>query len=323
MLLSRRSLLPLLAAIPFRRKSNFIENVPRSRETHIIFGGDVMLSRSVGRFARQHGDPALPLRDIAPLFAAADIAFVNLEAPFSDRGKLVESGMIFKAEPEMIGGLELAGIDIVSTANNHARDCDRYGVEFTLDWLARHGIAAVGSAKSAEDAHAGTILERNGTRFGFLAYTFDQSNGNHRDVDDRIAGLDVARMREDVASLRTRADAVIISMHAGIEYTPRPCKQQEEFAHAAIEAGARIVVGHHPHVVQPWERVGDGVIFYSLGNLVFDQFQREETQHGALALVKFSGATLEDARLEHVDILRTGPRLAKEPAKGVLRVASG
>ena len=323
MLLSRRSLLPLLAAIPLRRRSNFIENVPRSRDTHIILGGDVMLSRSVGRFARQHRDPALPWRDIAPVFAAADIAFVNLEAPFSDRGKPVESGMIFKAEPEMIDGLELAGIDIVSTANNHARDCDRYGVEFTLNWLGRHGIAAVGSAKSAEDAHAGTILERNGTRFGFLAYTFDQSNGNHRDVDDRIAGLDTARMCEDVASLRMRADAVIVSMHAGIEYMPRPCKQQEEFAHAAIDAGARVVVGHHPHVVQPWERVGGGVIFYSLGNLVFDQFQREETQHGALALVKFSGATLEDARLEHVDILRTGPRLAKQPATAALRVASG
>ncbi len=328
MLLSRRawlnrSVLPLLAAIPVRKKSAFVESVPRSRETHIIFGGDVMLSRLVGRVARQYSDPALPLRDIAPLFAAADIAFVNLEAPFSDRGKLVESGMVFKAEPEMIDGLELAGIDIVSTANNHARDCDRYGVEFTLDWLGRHGIAAVGSAKSAEDAHAGTILERNGTRFGFLAYTYDQSNGNHRDVDDRIAGLDVARMREDVASLRTRADAVIISMHAGIEYMRRPCKQQEEFAHAAIEAGARVVVGHHPHVVQPWERVGGGVIFYSLGNLVFDQFQREETQHGALALVKFSGASLKDARLEHVDILLTGPRLATAPANGALRVVSG
>ena len=328
MLLSRRallhrSLLPLLAAIPFRRKSNFAETVPRSRETHLLFGGDVMMSRSVGRFARQHGDPALPWRDIAPLFASADIAFVNLEAPFSDRGKLVESGMIFKAEPDMIDGLQLAGIDIVSTANNHARDCDRYGVGFTLDWLAQHGIAAVGSAKSAEDAHAGTILERNGTRFGFLAYTYDQSNGNHRDVDDRIAGLDVARMREDVASLRTRADAVIVSMHAGIEYMPRPSRLQEDFAHAAIEAGARVVVGHHPHVVQPWERAGSGVIFYSLGNLVFDQFQREETQHGALALVKFSGATLVDARLEHVDILRTGPRLAKEPLTAAARVASG
>src|SRR5271155_4696241 len=172
-MLTRRLLVPMLAVIPFRRTSPVSgpsETVPRSRDTRIIFGGDVMLSRYVGQIARERHDPALPMRDLAPVLSAADIAFVNLEAPFSDRGKPVESGMIFKAEPEMIGALELAGIDIVSTANNHARDCDGYGVEFTLNWLEEHGIAAVGSAKSAEEAHAGVVLTRNGTRFGFLAY---------------------------------------------------------------------------------------------------------------------------------------------------------
>jgi poly-gamma-glutamate synthesis protein (capsule biosynthesis protein) len=355
-MLTRRTLLPMIVAIPFRRNAPVIaprESVPRIPETRLILGGDVMLSRSVGKFARQRGDPALPLRELGPVLASADIAFVNLEAPFSDRGRLVESGMIFKAEPEMIGALEVAGIDIVSTANNHARDCGGYGVGFTLDWLAGHGIATAGSAKSADDAHAGTVLTRNGTRFGFLAYTYDQSNGNHRDVDDRIAVLNVNQMRRDVAGMlgsneaadvvrearadvvvkaradvapkaradvvdksradvvdKARADIVIVSMHAGIEYSPRPNYQQIEFAHAAIDAGARVVVGHHPHVVQPWERVGDSVIFYSLGNLVFDQFQREETQHGALAELTFSGVRLVHAEMTPVDIARTGPRLA-------------
>ena len=127
--------------------------------------------------------------------------------------------MIFKAEPEMIAALELAGIDVVSTANNHARDQGSHGVEFTLDWLDRHQIAAVGTGKSAEAAHAGVVIERNGLRFGFLAYTYDQSNGNHADVDDRVAVMDTARMREDVArlssSVAARADVIIVSMHAG------------------------------------------------------------------------------------------------------------
>src|SRR5580700_2923533 len=206
MLLTRRILLPMLAAIPLRRRSA-PEIVPRVPDTRLILGGDVMLSRFVGKFARERGDPASPLRELAPVLASADIAFVNLEAPFSDRGKLVESGMIFKAEPEMIGALQLARIDIVSTANNHARDCGSYGVEFTLDWLAGHGIAAVGTAKSAEAAHAGRVLTRNGTRFGFLAYTYDQSNGNHRDVDDRIAALDVDQMRKDVGRMLGREEA--------------------------------------------------------------------------------------------------------------------
>jgi len=308
-MLTRRALLPLLAGIPFRRPTP-PEIVPRMKETRLVFGGDVMLSRFVGRLARARRDPASPLRDLAPMLVAADIAFVNLEAPFSDRGRPVESGMIFKAEPEMIHALELAGIDVVSTANNHARDCSGYGVEFTHEWLTSHGIAVAGSGKSAEAAHSGAIVTRNGVRFGFLAYTYDQSNGNHKDLDERVAILDIACMRRDVAAMLERADVAIVSMHAGIEYSPRPNEQQVAFARAAIDAGARVVVGHHPHVVQPWERYRSGVIFYSLGNLVFDQFQRVETQHGELAEVVFSGRTLTRAATIPVDIVRTAPRLA-------------
>jgi poly-gamma-glutamate capsule biosynthesis protein CapA/YwtB (metallophosphatase superfamily) len=309
MMLTRRALLPVLAAIPFRRTAP-PEMVPKPIKTRILLGGDVMLSRHVGRLARARHDPSSPLRDLAPVLRSADISFANLEAPFSDRGGLVERGMIFKAEPEMIGALENAGVTIVSTANNHARDCGGYGVDFTLSWLRRHGILTTGSAPTAEAAHAGTVVERNGLRFGFLAYTFDQSNGNHPDVDDRIATMDVPTMQADVARLLRQADVAIVSMHAGTEYQPSPNPQQIEFAHAAVDAGARVVVGHHPHVTQPWERRGRGVIFYSLGNLVFDQFQRIATQHGALAEVVFSGKTLESAALLPVDIVETIPKLA-------------
>jgi poly-gamma-glutamate synthesis protein (capsule biosynthesis protein) len=183
-------------------------------------------------------------------------------------------------------------------------------VEFTLDWLAGHGIATVGSAKTPELAHQGTVLIRNGVRFGFLAYTYDQSNGNHTDVDLRVPVMDTDRMREDVRGLLARCDVAIVSMHAGIEYSPLPNAQQKEFAHAAIDTGARIVVGHHPHVTQPWEQYRSGVIFYSLGNLVFDQFQRAETQRGLLAEAVFSGAALVHAGVIPVEIVRTVPRLA-------------
>src|ERR1041384_5735559 len=126
MKLTRRALLPLLTVAPFSRSSE--QTAPDPVRTRLILGGDVMLSRHVGRLARAHRDPAFPLRDLAPVLQAADIAFVNLESPFSDRGAVVESGMIFKAEPEMIAALELAGIDVVSTANNHSRDQGPRGV---------------------------------------------------------------------------------------------------------------------------------------------------------------------------------------------------
>ncbi len=299
----------MLAAIPFRR-SSLPEIVPRAPRTRILFGGDIMLSRYVGKLARASHDPALSLRELAPTLAGADIAFANLESPFSDHGGFVEHGMVFKAEPETIAALELAGIDIVSTANNHARDCGGHGVEFTLDWLERHGIAVVGSGRDADAAHRGAVIERNGIRFGFLGYTFDQTNGNYQDVDDRVAVMDIQQMRRDLAALRTRADVAIVSMHAGIEYSLKPVRQQVDFAHAAIDAGASVVVGHHPHVVEPWERYGDGVIFYSLGNLVFDQFQRSETQVGALAEVHFYGPSIAEVRTIGLKIARTGPRVA-------------
>jgi poly-gamma-glutamate synthesis protein (capsule biosynthesis protein) len=314
---SRRRVLPLLGVplsgvFPFSKTAE--QAAPEPVRTHLILGGDVMLSRHVARVARERKDPAFPLRDLAPVLQAADIAFVNLESPFSDRGAVVQRGMIFKAEPEMIAALELAGVDVVSTANNHARDQGSHGVEFTLDWLEHHHIAVVGTGISAEAAHAGVVLERNGIRFGFLAYTYDQSNGNHADIDERVAVMDVARMRQDVARLQTRADAMIVSMHAGVEYSPKSNAQQVAFARAAIDAGASVVVGHHPHVIEPWERYGKGVIFYSLGNLVFDQFQRVETQRGALADIVFEGPLLARAGLIRVDIVGTAPRLARTPS---------
>ena len=302
-------MIPMLSLVPGRIGTK-LKLPPPLPSTRLLFGGDVMLSRYVGTLARQRGDPAWPLHDIAALFRSADIAFVNLEAPFSDRGHVVQAGMVFKAEPDMIAALRVAGIDIVSTANNHARDCGGHGIEYTLDWLEKNGIDAVGTAPTPELAHEGVILERNDVGFGFLAYTYDQSNGNHSDRDDRVAMMDVDQMTDDVERLLKRTDVVIVSMHAGIEYQPRPNVQQREFAHAAIDAGATLVIGHHPHVTQSVEAYGKGVIFYSLGNLAFDQFQRRETQRGYVADVRFIGKRLAGYGVIPVDIVRTVARVA-------------
>jgi poly-gamma-glutamate synthesis protein (capsule biosynthesis protein) len=121
---------------------------------------------------------------------------------------------------------------------------------------------------------------------------------------------DPERMAADVANLRTRTDAVIVSMHAGVEYQKQPSVDQRRFAHAAIDAGSSVVVGAHPHVTQPVESYRDGVIFYSLGNLVFDQIQRRETQRGLIADLHFTGAKLTSYGTIPVDIVGTVPRVA-------------
>ncbi|HLH01590.1 MAG TPA: CapA family protein [Bryobacteraceae bacterium] len=275
----------------------------------LLFAGDVMLSRGVRRQILAARDPALPFRKIAPLLASADLAFVNLESPFSDHGPYHPDGLIFHAAPEMIAGLELAHIAVASTANNHARDCGPHGVEFTVKWLCEHQIQPVGSSESEERTHRGIVLARHGIRFGFLGYTYDQQNGNWRDIDKRIAITDIAQMTRDVQDLRERSDVVIVSMHSGTEYMPKPNQAQIHFAHAAIDAGAKLVIGHHPHVIQPRENYRGGVIFYSLGNFIFDQFQREATQHGEIAEVDFLESQIFVANTWPVRITATGPQI--------------
>jgi poly-gamma-glutamate synthesis protein (capsule biosynthesis protein) len=308
--ISRRAFLPVLGLVPVWRAWDS-SAVPNPIETRLLAGGDVMLGRWIGKAALESEDPAWPLRGLAPALASADLAFVNLESPFSDKGPVYPGNMIFRAAPEMIAALKESGIDVVSTANNHARDCGARGVEYTLDWLAKNGIAAAGSGSSEEAAHEGVVLERNGFKFGFLAYTYDQSNGNWSEPDPRIAVLDLEVLREDIARLRGRAQVVIVSMHAGIEYQMKPHLSQVTFARAAIDAGAQVVLGHHPHVVQPWERYKNGVIYYSLGNLVFDQFQRRETQRGLLAEIVFHGRSIKRAGVLPVELRRGAPQVSQ------------
>ncbi len=289
----------------------------------LLFAGDVMFSRGVRQEILAAHDPALPFRKLAPMLSAADITFINLETPFSDKGPYYPGGLIFHAAPEMIAGLELAGVDIASTANNHSRDCGPHGVEFTVSWLRSHGISPLGSGESAGITHQGVVIERNGIRFGFLGYTFDQQNGNWRDIDDRIAMADPAVMSRDVAALKPRVDVVIVSMHSGIEYRPKPTATQIAFAHAAIDAGAKLVIGHHPHVIEPEESYRGGLIFYSLGNFIFDQYQREQTQHGEMVEVSFLGNQVLATHVIPVRITKTGPELESiSAAGGALDVSS-
>lgn len=268
----------------------------------VAAGGDVMLARWIGKKARQEKDWAWPFRLIHETLLEADVAFVNLESPFSERGPYEQSGMVFRARPEMIEGLTLAGIDVASLANNHVRDAGAAGLEYTLKLLKEHGIGATG----LED---GALVKRAGTALRFLGYTYDQRNGNWPGDDPRILGLEVKRVCADVEAARARDETVLVSMHAGAEYAAKPHTTQIAFARAAIEAGAAAVLGHHPHVVQPVEEYRGGVIFYSLGNLVFDQFHRKDTQKGALAELDFEHGKVTGWRLREVSLAGGQPRL--------------
>ncbi|MBE0656502.1 MAG: CapA family protein [Bryobacteraceae bacterium] len=249
--------------------------------TRVVCGGDVMLTRWVGRKAAEEKDWLRPLRGVAPAFLSADIGLVNLESPFSETGPYDRTDMVFRARPEMVEALTGAGINAVSLANNHVRDAGAEGLEYTIKLLERNGIVVAGVGREA-------VIERQGVKFRILAYTYDQRNGNWESDDPRVAGLDAVKAAADVAAARALGETVIVAMHAGREYHKKANVYQRAFAAAVVKAGAACVAGHHPHVVQESEEIGGVPVFYSLGNLVFDQ-KDPGTGEGLLAEMIFEG----------------------------------
>jgi poly-gamma-glutamate capsule biosynthesis protein CapA/YwtB (metallophosphatase superfamily) len=268
-----------------------------------------MLSRHVGAQMVKAKDWTLPFAGMKNILQKADITSGNLEAPFLDAGARVTEGLSFKVEPQAITGLVNAGFDIVSTANNHAYDRGLAGIDFTKTLLTSNGIASVGTATSSEGLrHA--IIDVKDKKIGFLAYSYFGK-------DPYLHALDIDKMRADVTAIASTTNYIIVSMHAGEEYTLQPNKQQIAFAHAAIDAGADIVVGHHPHWVQPVEKYKGGIIFYSLGNFVFDQEWSQETKEGMLVRLSLG----DEIKYELVPVIIENyccPRVANDEEAAVI-----
>ena len=178
--------------------------------------------------------------------------------------------------------LKSAGFDIVTTANNHSLDRGPDGVERTLKFLELQGLVTKGTARSAAEADEAVIVERNGIRLGLLAYTYG-TNGIPipKDRTYLVALMDEAKMARDIRALREAgADYVAVALHFGVEYQPLPSEAQKTVARKLIAAGADLIAGSHPHVVQPYEiietpeaggAVRKGVIIYSMGNFISNQ----------------------------------------------------
>lgn len=264
------------------------EEAPEEVEKIVLAAvGDIMLSRNVEQKMIAKSDWKYPFLQTAAITSAADITFGNLETTILP-GNVIQSGSFtFRTDPKAIEGLQLAGFDVLSLANNHMLNFGRNGLEKTLQNLDAAGIGRSGGGLSEEEIYRPVVKEVKGTRIGFLSYSYakDQSF----DKSGQIYGtayMDAARMKVQVAELRKDVDVVVVSMHAGAEYETSPHPSQINFAHSAVDAGADIVIGHHPHVVQTFEKYNEGYIIYSLGNFVFDQMWSEETRLGAIALIE-------------------------------------
>ena len=280
--------------------------VTSSDNVVMVAVGDVMLSRQVGEIIRIKGHPKAPFLKTAEILEEADITFCNLESPFYDEEPPIEGEMVFGADPETIEGLKYAGFDVVSLANNHFGDQGVAGMNFTLSHLNKNEIEFIGAGESEVKAREPKIIERNGVKFAFLGYNDTQSaiRKGYAATSEKpgVAVLTKENLTQDIKRAKKKAHVVIVSIHWGVEYEQSPTERQKMFAHLAVDSGASVVLGHHPHVVQPVEEYKDGYIFYSLGNFVFDQMWSEETRNGLIARIFFEGGQIKKVETIKVTI---------------------
>ncbi len=255
-----------------------------------------MLDRGVLHYTRLNNDYGFPFRKIKERLRKPDILFGNLESVISDKGFDQGGPYSFRAPPEMIEGLILADFDVLSLANNHSFDWTVEALTDTEDRLKEVGITPVGTSYSP------IMIKQEETTVAFLAYTALGAPGWAVTEDTPgVAWYTDEKMLEGLREAK-EADITVVSIHFGVEYQKEPSEEQRRIAELAIDNGADLVIGHHPHVIQPVETYKDGIIAYSLGNFVFDQSFSEETMRGLLLEVKISDKKIAGYRETVVSI---------------------
>ncbi|MBM4463970.1 MAG: hypothetical protein FJ014_00115 [Chloroflexi bacterium] len=251
-------------------------------EIELLAVGDIMLARTVEERMNQFGS-LYPFQAIYRLLQAADIAVGNLETPFTVRGRPADKQFIFRTHPEHAPVLGTVGFDVLSLANNHILDFPPDSLDDTLAALADLGIATVGAGRGEAAAHRPAVLEVKGIKVAFLAFAAPRwRNSPEVPTATDVAWAEPEPVRRAVAQAQEEADLVIVLLHMGTEYEAQANQQQRAVAHAAVEAGANLVIGHHPHVLQDVEVYRGVPIVYSLGNFVFDMDVIERTRNTAL-----------------------------------------
>lgn len=246
------------------------EKSQTEKRVSILHFGDIMLDRNVKKQIDTHGEDYL-LEKLAGnegrFFRGMDIVAANLEGPFADYRRETTKEIAFHFDPKLIPMLKRYNFSLFTLANNHSTDMSRKGFEESKKHLEDAGIDFYGEEYSL-DEDAFLVKEVGGVRIAFIG-----ANDTHTPIDaDKITAL--------IQQGKKEARHVIVNMHWGQEYQLVSHPRQQFLAHAFIDAGADVIIGHHPHVVQEIEVYKNKPIFYSLGNFIFDQYFSKETQEG-------------------------------------------
>ncbi len=256
---------------------------PDLRPISLILTGDIMLGRSVNTAMVAAGNDGLfPFAQTADLLRSYDVRVGNLECVVSKLGSPVPKDFTFEADLIGLHRLQQVGFDVVSVANNHSGDYGPVAFADMLGNLPSFGVAAMGGGLNATAAHTPLVIERHGNTIAFVAACdIAPESFAATDSSPGDAWLTADALNQDVPRARQMADFVIVFTHWGVEYQPDYDTDQQQLAHLAIDLGADLVCGMHPHVIQGNEIYKDKLIVYSLGNFVFDEMYGD-TSHGNL-----------------------------------------
>jgi poly-gamma-glutamate synthesis protein (capsule biosynthesis protein) len=214
-----------------------------------------------------------PFDSTRHIIQSAGLALANLEAPFTNAGIPFDKTFTFRVPTRFARGIAESGFDVLTLANNHILDFGPEGLRSTMNILDSLGIAYCGAGQNIEEAERGVILERGKWRIGFLAYSMTYPTEFWATRSEWGTAYP-RHLEKNVRTMKKKADLVVVSFHWGGELKSHPKPYQRRHAHLAIDSGADLVIGHHPHVLQGLEIYRDRLIAYSLGNYVFGSYSQ-------------------------------------------------
>ncbi|MBP2001321.1 poly-gamma-glutamate synthesis protein (capsule biosynthesis protein) [Paenibacillus shirakamiensis] len=240
----------------------------------IHFGGDTLFSGKVADKMTQNGAD-YPFKYVKDLFQKDDLTLLNLETPVTERGTGAKNKQfVFKSHPDALKAMKKAGVDVVNLANNHTLDQGTEGLLDTLSHLKANGISYAGAGKDSAEAYAPVYVERKGIKIAILGFSrvLPEMSWNAKAGRPGIAGIyneDLKLAVQSIQQARAKASIVIVVAHWGKERVTKADELQNSIAHAFVDAGADLVVGGHPHVLQGVEQYKGKWIAYSAGNFIF------------------------------------------------------
>ncbi len=271
----------------FDQDHYWVATLSAQRVRTLIATGDVIPARSVNWQTVKFNNFNWPYEKTANILRSADLTFINLEAPLLKNCFPTQEGMVFCGDEKNVEGLIYAGVDVANLANNHAGNYGMDGILATSDLLARNNILATGILGPV-------ITDVRGLRFAFLGY------------NDVGVLIDAEKMKQEISQAKQNSDVVVVAIHWGTEYTSQPDARQRTLARLAIDKGADLIIGNHPHWIQPVEIYHNKLITYAHGNFVFDQMWSQETEEGVVGKYTFYDDKLIDVEFLPVQIENYG-----------------